>query len=448
MIDVCKRNALKYSREVCTIIDKTVSDIFPVYFDFPDHIAVDKDVMAYPYHLNKTVRDVEKIISIFEKEMIGEFYNSWKKNWLNQTLAAAWMHDIGMIEDRDKHGEISARSLFDNGQGYDFDGIDEDDKIKIALICIKHNRDWSFFNDRILNTIVAGSNISINEFKKFFTDFPLKPVWELELSGKLISAADSLRYRGRGLRNNLRQKFSIMSKCIKCGIIYDRPKGICTTMNCKAQLAPTALVSNNIDKNAFFYLNRNNGIRVYRKAKPGMLKEIRGALAMDDSVCVRDKNQVYLRGDLSLSRIRLFGSRVWYNKLSKDGFDNKYIKNKIEGEHGTVLQLTFDNEDINASMFTFSKYIIKHLGRNLVINQDLPINPFSNKVILHIQNPNNLRFVEIYKLFTEKLKSGNEAIIFADASQIVETAFRKWKVTNEIVLPVEIIENRLEVIEL
>ena len=77
-----------------------------MYFDWADHVAVE-DVTEYPYHLNKTAQDVEKLSLIFEKTLVKAQFQQWRAQWYQQTVAAAWMHDIGMIKARERHNILS-----------------------------------------------------------------------------------------------------------------------------------------------------------------------------------------------------------------------------------------------------------------------------------------------------------------------------------------------------
>ncbi len=457
IVEICRKNALEYSRKVCKKINTNISDLFPIYFDYPDHIAVEEsEFKEYHYHLNKSVRDVETFTGIFEKVANKNVFYPWKEDWFEQTKAAAWIHDIGMIdvwdEDkdenraRDKHGETSARFLFKNSYGLDFSRISVEDRIKITLICLKHNKDWSYLTDDILSTIVAGSGISINEFKKHFVNFPETPKWELEFSGKLISTADCMRRRGSGLRNNLKQQFCRMSKCMDCDNVYDCSYSFCPR-GCARDLVPHILIPNSY-KDAVFSQAKNPGVHVYGEKKPGVFKIIiSGKLDLHDRIGVRDMNLVNLRGDCSLSEVRIDKSGDWYNKLDENvrKHDN-IIKPLIDGEHKTVLQVTLDSKDINASMFTFAKYIIKYLDKNLVIFPTLSNNSSSNKVILHIKDTNNVTFAEMYNRFNKRLRTERERTKFEETKKTINKRFDTWSKKTSMVSPVEVAENKLAVI--
>ena len=62
IVDICKRNAIIYSNEICKAKEGT---LFPDYIDWSDHIASD-DSEEYTYHLNKTVSDIEKLVQIIK----------------------------------------------------------------------------------------------------------------------------------------------------------------------------------------------------------------------------------------------------------------------------------------------------------------------------------------------------------------------------------------------
>jgi hypothetical protein len=49
-----------------------------------------------------------------------------------------------MIDFRNDHGEKSAEFVLNNSDPrFNFNAIDLIDRIKIAILCIKHNRDWN-----------------------------------------------------------------------------------------------------------------------------------------------------------------------------------------------------------------------------------------------------------------------------------------------------------------
>ncbi len=167
MIEICRTVALKYSEKICEPLDK-YDNIFPEYFDWADHIATEK-TEDYIYHLNKTVSEIEKMVNIFEKHIPHGYFNSWKNNWYDQTRAAAWIHDIGMIEGRDIHGILSAEYLFENKFGFDFNGISQEDKIKIGMLCIKHNKAWATVYKEI-NNMLSENKIPYSILDEYFED--------------------------------------------------------------------------------------------------------------------------------------------------------------------------------------------------------------------------------------------------------------------------------------
>ncbi len=218
LVEICEHNALLYSEKICKPISK-YGDEFPDYFDWSDHIAGKND-SDYQYHLNKMASDVEMLAGIFKPHIDDDKYKdyeNWHENWYKQTIAAAWIHDIGMIEDREIHGLLSAQFLFNNNYDFDFTVIKEVNKIKIALLCIKHNRTWFHVYDK-MKELLDSYKIPLSKLELFFKD--KKPVDDLDFSGKLISTADSLRYRGEDLRNNLGKPFFLWSYCKNCDIFY------------------------------------------------------------------------------------------------------------------------------------------------------------------------------------------------------------------------------------
>jgi hypothetical protein len=90
------------------------------------------------------VADIEKLVQILEPHIPEKYFSEWKDDWYEITLASAWIHDIGMIDVRNDHGEKSAEFVLNNSDPrFNFNAIDLIDRIKIAILCIKHNRDWN-----------------------------------------------------------------------------------------------------------------------------------------------------------------------------------------------------------------------------------------------------------------------------------------------------------------
>jgi len=134
-----------------------------------------------------------------------------------------------MINDRNHHNLESAKQIFENP---DFIMID---KIKISLLCLKHNTGWGDVIKKIYG-ILAENKINQSDLEQFF-DFSRtmpEPVWELYFSGQLISTADSLRYRGKELRNNLKNKFGFSMECPVCSKVYnyDEKRNFCSVTDC------------------------------------------------------------------------------------------------------------------------------------------------------------------------------------------------------------------------
>ncbi|GAH86140.1 unnamed protein product, partial [marine sediment metagenome] len=173
-------------------------DPFPEYFDWSDHIAT-SGTQDYLYHLNKTVLEIDNLVRIFELHFQSKDFKLWKKEWHNQTLSAAWVHDIGMIDNRKEHGIISAEIILGkNGHEFDFNGINNEDRAKIGILCIRHNSGWTKVF-RAMKEILIDCGISSDILEEWFEDEDT-PKWDLDFAGKLISTADSLRCRGKNLR--------------------------------------------------------------------------------------------------------------------------------------------------------------------------------------------------------------------------------------------------------
>ncbi len=438
LIEICKKNALIYSEKVCSPLSE-YGNAFPEYFDWADHIAV-TEAGNYFYHLNKIVSDVIDLAEILGKYFNQASYELWKNNWYAQTQGAAWIHDIGMIYDRYDHEFHSAKFVFQkNDYGFDFNGISLEDKIKIGLLCIKHNKGWTDVYHG-MKQIIEQNEIPF-DLNELFED-ENSPCWELELSGKLISTADCLRHRGSDLRNNLEQSFMLWSMC-KCNEIYPEKRLFCSAPNCNSKPETKSAVSHYISQNGFDP-NQAPEIKIFEKSETGSIRQLNELVSDSEvTVLVRDKSQVNTQGDMSLYDVKVIDSGKWIDELKNDGIDWSELEENIFSleEYQTVLQVSIDTSNHEAALFTLSEYITGYLHDNLSITDDLLFPNFSNRTVLHITVSDGKHFSSFFED-----NSGSDET--RKAIQKIKESFKYWDEEHKIVVPVQILKNRIEVIEI
>jgi len=454
IIEICKEKAIEYSNKICKA---KIGSIFPEYVDWADHIAKD-DINGYQFHLNKTVSDFEKLLNIFKKFM-PEHYIQWEEEWYEVSVASAWVHDIGMIVDRNNHGTKSAELVIKNDE---FNEIDYIDRIKIGILCIKHNRGWNVViteMKRLLNdspSIVTDEEV-ILQLNDIFEEYsrPIcfeqkdKRTWPLEFSAKLLCTADSLRYRGTGLRNNLGHSFYLCSQCDKCESVYEYPKSSCSNECNESRLETKALFYHPVfddilslyddgkyficleekkDKEEDKYViceDKDKSV-IYEKAENGRYQKYSKHVTNKEyiRVLVRDANQKYTCGDILLSQVEAMDFDSWYNELKSERIDTNEIDGRIDHYNKIVYRVTMDADNPELALYTFSKYIAEFLADNVLINE-----PFRNIVILHIHIPNDNIHFKSYLSKLEGYKVYNK----------IRYLFRRWdNEYNQLVLPLEI----------
>lgn len=450
IIDICVKNALKYSKEVCAVSSKE-SYPFPIYFDWADHIAI-SEANDYLFHLNKTALELENLITIFKSYIKPDHFEFWKHNWHEQVIAAAWIHDIGMIKTRKDHSVISAEFLFDkNDFGFDFKDISHEDRVKMGMLCIKHNNGWTGVYGA-MRKILLQNKLPLDILDHSFEDED-SPKWALDFSGRLISTADFLRYRGKGLRNNLEKRFFIWSECVVCKTMYNIKRDFCSETNCRSpQPEPKVVVNHYFDHNGFGP-EKYPEFPVYQETESG--KSLKIEQKIEDThahVRCRDDYQIFTRGDMSLPEVRVIDCMNWLDDLRKREVDCRNIEDHIfdqEGnynkEYKTVVLVDFDNDNFDSAMFVFSKYIATYLHHNLAIDDYAPDLIFANNVILHISASDDSGFSGLYKRMHAKEDLPPET---RKAITVFNKVMKQWKEQYDIVLPVELIGNRIEVISL
>jgi len=451
LIGLCRKNALLFTETVCRL-QAGATCPFPEYFDWADHIAVNR-IRDYPYHLNKTTREARRIVALFKPFFKEASFNDWKKNWYAQTLAASWIHDIGMLSDRNRHGYGSAALLFGaNPYGLDFNAIAIDDRIKIGLLCLRHNNGWqAAYNG--MKEILARHGLSDEILWGFFPG-TATPVWQLEFSGKIISTADSLRYRGRNLRNDLRQPFDIFKKCRHCGTVYHDVVPFCETINCgSTAFDPEVVVAFDFDTRGY---TPDVDTAVYRKKVNGVCEKLNSHLS-NTRACVRarEENQFYTLGDMTLFNVSLESVESWRQKLDVENIDYSVLHDlfirppgapPVNSPYKTVVHMGMDSAYPGASFNTFFKYIAEFLEENLTLRESSVLNHGPINTLLHMRVSDGSKFKDLFGKFGEIAGSamGPKAEVVKLAKSI-KKQFEGWR-TGFTVLPVEIIENRLEVI--
>jgi len=451
MLDICRENALLFSEAVCRL-QPDETNPFPAYFDWPDHIAV-KTESRYLYHLNKTVMNTERIVTLFEPYFESDSFSRWKEDWYKQTLAAAWIHDIGMIADRHNHGFESAALLFDGNQhGFDFAGIEMEDRIKIGLLCLRHNRGWPGTYNGMRD--ILASHHPPDQILGAFFPVPEIPIWQLEFAGKIISTADSLRYRGRELRNDLRQPFHIWQKCRSCGTMYHRATPFCETINCTdSRLDAQVVVAFDFDHQGYTP-KESEEMAVYRINEAGSCERVLAHLSETHAyIRARQACQLYTLGDMALFNVYVEDVQVWRQRLEDENVDYRSLNDlalSATPTYNTVVHVELDNEHPEASFFTFFQYIAAFLDENLAGKKHIPmIN--ENHVLLHIKISHGTRFADFFGKVRAMIKDKSKQDSEQDMEDLVsrfENKLNGWPQQEGGVLPVEVLKNRLEVIKL
>jgi len=446
IIEVCKNNALIYSEQICKPIEK-YQNVFPEYFDWADHIASENS-NDYVYHLNKTVDDVNKLINIYQKFIPHETLSKWIDNWYNNTIAAAWIHDIGLLEDIDNHGTKSAQYLFNSRNIFDFTEINIEDKIKIGLICIKHNKGWQDAY-KATKDILSKNELNILE-KYFFEEYT--PIWELYFSGQLISTADSMRHRGNILNNNLKQSFQKFLKCRTCKNFYPESMQFFNNECCsKNKPELKILVPHYVDKS--LDPKKLNNIDIFNKPETNdkPLDKVDNDITNKDIlVLVRNENQIFTRGDMSLSEIDVYYKEDWLDFLKKDAIDCSLLNSSPL--YNTVIQVKLDTNNLDAAFFTFYKYIAFFLPDNMCLDE-VNYNEYCNNVILFIFSDSEKSFSQLYNVVRKKLEYEEDKKRLSyddkaiDAIENIIKIFQMWEEPKN-VLPVEQINKKLKKIEL
>ncbi|MGK0291131.1 MAG: hypothetical protein ACI86H_002598 [bacterium] len=442
IIDICRTAALQYSKEVCKP-DLEYGNVFPKYFDWSDHIA--SEDTGYSHHLNKAAEDIEKLAKIFKEHCFHtNSFEAWKNDWLEQTIAAAWIHDVGMIKDRNKHDFYSAQFLFTNEYGFNFSEISEEDRIKIGLLCIKHNRGWGDTYSG-MKKILSASGLSLNLVESYF-NFSYSPSsWKLDLAGRLISTSDCLRYRGKDLQNDLQQTFYLWCECNLCKTVYTEPREFCSTANCQSGKPIQKVAIPHKIEGIEFNPQTYSKIKIYQPTLFGNAEKIEDPIQKASIIAIREEDQLYTRGDMSLSGIEILDYNNWFQNLKRMDINCEFFDDYDEEKYKTVIQVTLDHENFDAAIFTLSKYITEFLHDNITFEEDSLCTDFlSNSCILQIKNTSGKTFTQYYQEFDQSVY--NEQV--KESITTFEDTLKNWQSLDNIVLPVELNGKIVEVIKL
>ena len=405
--------------------------------------------------MNKTALEAKRIAALFKPFFKEADYNDWEKNWYTQTLSAAWIHDIGMLKVRGNHGLESAALVFGtNPHGFNFNAIAIDDRIIIGLLCLRHNDGWeTAYNG--MKGILASNGLSDEILDGFFPETNT-PIWQLEFSGKIISTADFLRYRGRNLQNDLRQPFDIWKKCRQCGALYHGDVPSCKTIKCSSNaFVPEVVVAFDFDRRGY---TPDVDTAVYRKKDNGGCEKLYSQLSNTLAyVSVREEIQLFTLGDMALFDVYLEDVESWMRKLDADNIDYSVLydfyflpigASSFTSTYKTVVHVGMDSAYPEASFFTLFKYIVEYLDQNLAASDGATRMPISNNTLLHISVSRKSKFEDFFEKLREILKSEvrHKAVMLKVVTDI-ENKFKEW-IRFKAVLPVEIIDNRLEVVDL
>ncbi|MBI5590820.1 MAG: hypothetical protein HY881_10090 [Deltaproteobacteria bacterium] len=172
-------------------------------------------------------------------------------------------------------------------------------------------------------------------------------------------------------------------------------------------------------------------------------------------VRVREENQFFTLGDMAIFDVSLEDVESWRRKLEVDNIDysvlhDSYIRPPgappVNSPYKTVVHVGMDSAYPEASFNTFFKYITEFLEENLTSQKSSILKPGSINTLLHIRVSDGSMFKDLFGKLGEIAGSvmGPKAEV-AKVAKSIEKQFKGWR-TNFTVLPVEIIENRLEVI--
>ena len=452
MINICRRNALWFSEAVCRRRLNPNAPFHP-YFDWSDHIAVEGRP-AYPYHLNKTAAEVVRLARLFRPHFADTAdFALWAREWYRQTVAAAWVHDIGMLDERTLHGQKSAAFVLDNDKnGLDFIGIDGNDRLKIGLLCIRHHQAWP--------TVYAGMKQLLHERGgdpgqvDCFFERPDSPVWGLDFSGKLLATADAMRYRGLDLRNDLGQRFEIWSRCSRCERVYDGPVPFCEADGCAGgSMDPRVVVPFDFPAETY---DPNHVPEVAVCRNLGGLGCDRVATPIADQrlhVAAREENQWFTLGDMALSNVSVGDARTWRQELGQAGIDCSVLDDCLLNAPGappaapfyrTVVHVGLNTGYPEAALLTFVNYIALYLDENLTTDESASWLP-SAGTLLDIRLPGGQRLAGLIETVRhEGLRKLREAAL-PDPVQAFESACERWRKYKR-VLAVEVVHGRVETI--
>lgn len=436
IIEVCKDNAIKYSSEI-------ELKAFHDYFDWSDHIAASEKT-EYSYHLNKMAEDIKAMAQLYKKIVPHEFYKQWEDNWLTQTIAAGWVHDIGMIIGREPHGKYSAECLFSDNPVFDFSALSEEDRVKIGVLCVKHNCSWAN-TYKTMKALLEKEQIQPDYLNTLFNTSN-EPVKKLNFSGRLISFCDSLRYRGKDLRNDLKQPFNLWYECPACKTIYTIEKEFCTSANCSGNLQVKAVVSHPSNGQSL----QPNAIKLYTKGNNNSATPATTITGQNLFAEVRKTNSIYTLGDMALEDIKVQDYTQWEKTLQKNGinFEELEEQNITTDEYDFILKVTLDEKLILPAMFTLNKYLTAFLDENIGTGE-----MDSVKIILYLESDNNtwfkdllnsLRFHTCHTDKKNKASDQNPEKIIAS----LKRTFSKWKYDDYTILPLEIIKDKVRIIKL
>lgn len=453
MIAICRRNALWFSDAVCRLRIHPETPFHP-YFDWSDHIAAEGET-DYPYHLNKTAEGVTGLVRLFRPcfSEIADFAG-WVRDWYRQTVAAAWIHDIGMLEERNLHGQKSAAFVLDNDtNGFDFSGIDWQDRLKIGLLCIRHHQAWPTVYAG-MRQLLADRGHDPGQVDLFFERRD-SPEWELDFSGKLLATADAVRYRGLDLRNDLRQRFEIWSRCSRCERLYAGPMPFCETEGCAGgSMTPIVVVPFDFPAEPY-EPERMPEIMVYRNV--GGLGCDRVATPITGQrlhVVARSENQWYTLGDMALSNIHVEDALTWRQGLGQAGIDCSVLDDCLltapEAPPATPFYRTVVHVGLNtgypeAALLSFVNYIALYLDENLTTDESGSWLP-SSGTLLDIRLSGGQRLAGLMEAVRrDGLQKLREAAL-PDPVHALESTCERWR-KHKRVLPVEVVDGRVETIQ-
>ncbi len=241
----------------------------------------------------------------------------------------------------------------------------------------------------------------------------------------------------------MKRHFFLWSECSGCKTMYDKPRDFCSSQNCSGKPKTKAAVPHLISQKPFDPQRFQERISVYQNSQIGRCIKIKRSISNTDAMAiVREAFQIHTRGDMSVFDVAITDFDTWRTDLETKEVDCSDLDEHTDDDYITVVTASLDNSNQDTAMFTFANYVTGRLHENIATQDDSSL-PFSNKVILHIAISNGMTFSEYYK----NVRSVDNHHVREALGRFART-FKQWRDLHDIVLPVQLIEDKVEVIRL